>query len=169
MRRDIGSRVGAILSASREEVRLLGYGVYLGNLLRPGWEDLARSYLPVVREINEEQAAKSLESIVEQTEALERWIADQESRPVRSSSEIRAKAQLIYDRNQQALQASDDELIEQMKSTSMLTNPCIQLDDGRIVWGFQCWWGNEERVKEEIGGRRLVIVDLDGRPLQASV
>jgi hypothetical protein len=21
-----------------------------------------------------------------------------------------------------------------------LKNPCIQLDSGRIIWGFQCWW-----------------------------
>ena len=20
-------------------------------------------------------------------------------------------------------------------------NPCIQLDDGNYVWGYQCWWG----------------------------
>lgn len=29
-------------------------------------------------------------------------------------------------------------------------NPCILLDNGRYVWGCQCWWGEEERMKEEI-------------------
>lgn len=25
-----------------------------------------------------------------------------------------------------------------------LENPCIKLDDGTYVWGFQCWWGDIE-------------------------
>lgn len=38
-------------------------------------------------------------------------------------------------------------------SCSMLggmKNPCIKLDNGDTVWGFQCWWGPEERIKREI-------------------
>lgn len=26
-------------------------------------------------------------------------------------------------------------------------NPRIRLDDGRTVWGCQCWWGPEEKVR----------------------
>lgn len=32
---DIGTRVGVILSANHEEVKLLGYGVYAGNFVPP--------------------------------------------------------------------------------------------------------------------------------------
>lgn len=36
--------------------------------------------------------------------------------------------------------------------------PCIQLDDGNIVFGFECWWGPEERVRQIIGDRMVVHV-----------
>ena len=35
-------------------------------------------------------------------------------------------------------------------------NPRITLDDGRIVWGMECWWGPEAEVKESIGDREVV-------------
>ena len=37
-------------------------------------------------------------------------------------------------------------------------NPRITLDDGRIVWGCECWWGPEEKVKKLIGKRAVKIV-----------
>ena len=37
-------------------------------------------------------------------------------------------------------------------------NPHITLDDGRVVWGCECWWGPEESVKKSIGERTVVIV-----------
>ena len=39
-------------------------------------------------------------------------------------------------------------------------NPCIQLDDGTYVWGFQCWWGPVDRIKAQIGDRPIEKVDL---------
>ena len=29
-------------------------------------------------------------------------------------------------------------------------NPCIKLDNGKIVWGCQCWWGPEEAIKKKV-------------------
>lgn len=29
-------------------------------------------------------------------------------------------------------------------------NPKIKLDSGHVIWGCQCWWGPEERIKAEI-------------------
>ena len=26
-----------------------------------------------------------------------------------------------------------------------LKNPCIKLDTGKYVWGYECWWGEEEK------------------------
>jgi len=34
------------------------------------------------------------------------------------------------------------------------TCPKLKLDDGRIVWGCECWWGSEETVKRIV--RELV-------------
>jgi hypothetical protein len=39
-------------------------------------------------------------------------------------------------------------------------NPKIQLDDGNIVWGCECWWGPEEDVRKSIGDRRVEMVDI---------
>lgn len=29
-------------------------------------------------------------------------------------------------------------------------NPRIKLDSGKIVWGCECWWSDEESMKKEI-------------------
>jgi len=29
-------------------------------------------------------------------------------------------------------------------------NPKILLDSGEVVWGCECWWGSEERIKESL-------------------
>jgi len=39
-----------------------------------------------------------------------------------------------------------------------LANPCILLDNGKRVYGYECWWGPEEKVKQIIGNRRIEIV-----------
>lgn len=38
-------------------------------------------------------------------------------------------------------------------------NPCIKLDSGKQVYGFECWWGPEEKIAKMIGGRQVVIVE----------
>lgn len=39
-----------------------------------------------------------------------------------------------------------------------IPNPKIELDGGGVVWGFECWWGSEAKVRESIGDRAVVIV-----------
>lgn len=29
-------------------------------------------------------------------------------------------------------------------------NPRITLDNGEVVWGCQCWWGDEARIRKQI-------------------
>ena len=40
-------------------------------------------------------------------------------------------------------------------------NPHITLDSGCIVWGCECWWGPEEKIKASIGERKVNIVIPD--------
>ena len=40
-------------------------------------------------------------------------------------------------------------------------NPKIKLDNGKTVWGYQCWWGSEEKVKSMIGDRKIIETDID--------
>lgn len=37
-------------------------------------------------------------------------------------------------------------------------NPKILLDDGRVVWGYQCWWGPEQQIRGMLGGREIEMV-----------
>ena len=77
---EIGQRAGAILKADKNEVHLLGFGVYEGD------------HVPD-----------------------EGWLHD-----------------------------------------IGVPNPKIKLDDGRVVWGYQCWWDSEEKTKDMIGDRKIV-------------
>lgn len=45
-----------------------------------------------------------------------------------------------------------------------IPNPKIVLDDGKVVWGCQCWWGPEEKVRGMVGDREVVMVDQPGGP-----
>jgi len=40
-----------------------------------------------------------------------------------------------------------------------LQNPCIKLDNGTIVWGYECWWGDEGMMKRWIGQRKVTQVE----------
>ena len=41
-------------------------------------------------------------------------------------------------------------------------NPKIELDNGKEVWGCECWWGSEEQIKEELEKYDTVIeVDIE--------
>lgn len=40
-------------------------------------------------------------------------------------------------------------------------NPKITLDDGTVIWGCECWWGSEEKVKKSIGERQPVMVNIE--------
>ncbi|CAL2106690.1 conserved hypothetical protein [Tenacibaculum sp. 190524A02b] len=42
-----------------------------------------------------------------------------------------------------------------------ITNPCIKLDSGKYVWGFECWWGETEKFEKKYGSgiKEKIIVD----------
>lgn len=49
-----------------------------------------------------------------------------------------------------------------------IKNPCIKLDNGRYVWGYQCWWGEikkfEEKYKDIIKATIMVETDVNILP-----
>lgn len=70
---EVGTRVGAVLSADATTVKLLGYGVYEGNFLPPGAEEPNADYVkrlfhpdpvPTKEGETEEQAIANLSSIL---------------------------------------------------------------------------------------------------------
>ena len=40
-------------------------------------------------------------------------------------------------------------------------NPRIRLDSGSVVYGCECWWGSEEKVKKMLDGQRVNVVSID--------
>ena len=47
-----------------------------------------------------------------------------------------------------------------------ISNPKIRLDNGKIVWGCECWWGGEASVKKQVekaanAGVEVIEVDID--------
>jgi hypothetical protein len=46
------------------------------------------------------------------------------------------------------------------------TNPRLRLDNGKVVYGCESWWGSEEKVKQiedaaKKAGAPVVILDID--------
>lgn len=39
-------------------------------------------------------------------------------------------------------------------------NPKIVLDNGDVVWGCECWWGPEGRIRQAIGDRKVEEVRI---------
>lgn len=41
----------------------------------------------------------------------------------------------------------------------LVPNPRINLDNGFTVYGCQCWWGDEDKIKAVINNRKVAYVD----------
>jgi len=42
-----------------------------------------------------------------------------------------------------------------------IENPKLVLDDGSVVYGCECWWGSEERIKKELLDRAVKVIHVD--------
>jgi hypothetical protein len=49
----------------------------------------------------------------------------------------------------------------EMVKESGITNPKIELDNGKVVWGCECWWGDVESAKKMMDDREVVEIDID--------
>jgi len=48
-----------------------------------------------------------------------------------------------------------------MLREAKIPNPKIKLDNGKVVWGCECWWGSEAKVKEQIKDQTIIETDID--------
>lgn len=39
-------------------------------------------------------------------------------------------------------------------------NPCIKLDNGKYVWGCECWWGPAEGAEKHLEGLEIKEIDI---------
>jgi hypothetical protein len=56
---------------------------------------------------------------------------------------------------------SDDKLKEVIRSSPLIKNPRITLDNGEIIWGMECWWGPFEKWEEFKKGRAVNEVVIE--------
>lgn len=40
-------------------------------------------------------------------------------------------------------------------------NPCIKLDSGKYVWGFQCWWGPKDKMLDKFKNQTFETVEVE--------
>ncbi len=40
-------------------------------------------------------------------------------------------------------------------------NPKLVLDNGKVVWGCECWWGPEEQIRKKLEKFTVVEVDIE--------
>jgi len=47
-------------------------------------------------------------------------------------------------------------------------NPCIKLDNGKTVWGCECWWGPAETIKNKYPEPEWEWIEVDINEKRAS-
>jgi hypothetical protein len=100
-------RVFAVRDATNEVVNLFGFGNYVGDYPRSGWDNGERQeYERIIREMSPD--------------------------------------------------VTDDDLAAQLHRLSL--NPRIELDNGNVVWGCECWWSAESGWDDFLKGREVVNV-----------
>lgn len=52
-------------------------------------------------------------------------------------------------------EGSFDPVTGEEASSWFLGNPRIKLDDGKYVWGFECWWGPEDKIRQKIADMKI--------------
>ena len=40
-------------------------------------------------------------------------------------------------------------------------NTKITLDNGKVVWGCECWWAPEAEMKQKLEGKTIIETDID--------
>lgn len=150
-----GTRVLAIRNTDPNinTVYSYGEGTYVGDRLRPGMPEIASGdEASVIRKAIEEMDAVDLDEhpaiqFIRLTGPMVGWSEQQIEDQIQGS-----KAKILADQ-QRPLEERIQELYVEANS-----NPCIQLDNGWEVWGFQSWWGPVDAVKTKFSGWTMTEV-----------
>jgi hypothetical protein len=153
----VPQRVFAARDTDDTTVHLFGVGVYVGDLLLPGTPEEPD-------EKNRQQITEILKEGDDRGEPLGLALYDRavESGDLTKEEAEQRKADAWEGYNTYKARPLEERVLELWRDLN--ENPCIHLDSGDIVWGYQCWWGPEERLAEL--GRTVEIVpvpEVNGR------
>jgi hypothetical protein len=153
MSNQVGQTVMAIRDGDEKTLNVYGEGVYVGDRLMPG--------LP--EEPSEEERAE-----------IEAGLRTNDAVPVLEHQGVRmVEAQIGSLRvppeaRDEVIAGIEAERARPMEERiafwyhSLNENPCIYLDNGDIVWGFQCWWGPKDATLTRFPDAEIITVVPEG-------
>jgi hypothetical protein len=159
---DEGSRVLAIshtedhpTPGAKRKLFVFGEGVYVGDKLMPGksWPCDEETYEIIAKVVTEHD-----DEPIEEHYFLGFYDAAVAAQP--DVAPKRTREETISGLLAERERPLDDRVRDLWEKTS--ANPCIHLDSGDTVWGFQCWWGPldraDRRFPEDVFERVVVPV-----------
>ena len=135
---EIGDRVGAVRNATTEEVFFYGWGTYQGEQVPP----FGPFGMPL-----------------EECNKIQRKSAIQHFKNPYELKMIDDKLEIIYLPKVER-EPTEEEMILLMEKHAF-KNPKILLDSGDVVWGMECWWGSETKVKQMLENRKVTLVAIE--------
>lgn len=151
---ETGTAVFAVASTSADEVRLYGFGLYVGDRRRPGtvpFADLGESEKEMYRSVIRNTDAYHIDPIAfYEAERVAGRMTRQEADEARAAGHKRHAAQLA--------RPLDDRASDLHERCAL--NPLIVLDNGDEVWGCECWWGPIDQWEKVSQGRTVIEVSI---------
>ena len=127
-----GERVVAVWDIEGTEGRMAGWGTYIG--------DLACETNPVLNHVSYE----ALVEIVTADDSVDAETLRKRGGPSFTEEQLNS----IMARREIRLSTPIDVRVADFKEYAS-RNPCIELDSGETVWGFECWWMTGEQFVAE--------------------
>lgn len=146
-----GTRVWCVRDATDTTVYAYGYGTYLGDFPRPGGPDAATLALCEAA-IRRSDAGPP---IIDMHAYLGRQVADGKMTRVEADTRIVQIETTEAESKARPMEARAREMADRL-----WLNPKIALDNGGIVWGYECWWepADEDTAAARAKGREIVTV-----------
>jgi hypothetical protein len=151
-----GTRVVAfaLTPADADAIYIYGLGTYVGDFPRPGSDrpatrDEASRYAEVIRSTDA--------SPIDPRPFYDRQVELGKMTKEDAEAELAEGARRAAARLAQPMAERVEDLHRRLS-----LNPKIELDDGAVVWGCQCWWGpgDENDLETKAAGRRIVTVPV---------
>jgi len=165
--KDVGARIVAVRDATDEVIHLFGRGVYAGDHPRPGSGNWSPDTIAMARRVIEEGLAEDKDELRARDDAfmarrIAESVAEGKCTQAEADADLAEYRRLRLEREAARDAMTVDELVTELL-TGMDLNPRLDLDDGSVVWGCECWWMPEAEFESFKGSRQVVAVPAPRR------
>lgn len=148
MKDQIGTRVIALQRVEAGVVYSFGAGIYEGDFPRPGSTDYPTGedltiLETVIKEYDTPEGRKKHLDFVEAA-----WRSTPKGEKPLTEDEVYKKVKEAAAKYDERAKLSFEDRVKEVW-LGMQENPRIKLDNGGYCWGFECWWGPEDKTKEK--------------------